>query len=96
MSVGRRIVGIFGILLAVFAGGCGLLFLIGGLSELSAGRNDYGVSIISPVMGGVPALIGGLIAWWAFRKPPEDASTETGPASPEEGGEASANEDKPL
>ena len=70
MSIARRLVGIFGILLAVFAGGCGLLFLASGLSELSAGRSDYGVSIIGPVVGGIPAVIGGLIAWWAFRKPP--------------------------
>lgn len=69
MSLARRLIGIFGILLAVFAGGCGLLFTVSGLMELSAGRNDYGVSVIAPVMGGVPAVIGGLIAWWALRTP---------------------------
>ena len=69
MSLGRRLLGIFAILVAVFAGGCGLLFLVSGLNELSAGRNDYGVSVIAPVLGGVPALIGGLIAWWALRRP---------------------------
>jgi hypothetical protein len=69
MSLARRLLGIFGILLAVFAGGCGLLFTASGLTELAAGRNDYGVSIIAPVLGGVPALIGGLIAWWALRTP---------------------------
>jgi hypothetical protein len=69
MSLGRRLLGIFGILLAVFAGGCGLLFLISSVTELAAGRSDYGVSIIGQVVGGVPAVIGGLIAWWAFRNP---------------------------
>jgi hypothetical protein len=78
MSVGRRLVGIFGILVAIFAGGCGLMFLISGLTELAKGRSDYGVSIIGPLVGGVPALIGGLIAWWAFRKP----AGETGAAAP--------------
>jgi hypothetical protein len=82
MSLARRLFGIFGILVAVFAGGCGLLFLASGLNELASGRNDYGVSIIGPVLGGVPALIGVLIAWWAFRKP------RPAPAPPqdEEGG----------
>lgn len=74
MSLARRLFGIFGILVAVFAGGCGLMFLASGLSEISAGRSDYGVSIIGPVVGGIPAVIGGLIAWWAFRKPPANAA----------------------
>ena len=69
MSLARRLFGIFGILLAVFAGGCGLLFTASGLMGLSAGRNDYGVSVIAPVMGGVPAVIGALIGWWAWRTP---------------------------
>ena len=82
MSLGRRLIGIFAILLAVFAGGCGLLFLANGVTELSAGRNDYGMTVIGPLFGGVPALIGGLIAWWAFCKPrqagPDAASGDDG------------------
>jgi hypothetical protein len=90
MSLVRRLVGIFGILLAVFAGGCGLIFLVSGLSEVAAGRNDYGVSVIGPLLGGVPALIGGLIAWLAFRKPAQ------GPGDGSEAGAPQPEEDKPA
>jgi uncharacterized membrane protein len=78
MKLLRTLVGIVGIPLAVFAGGCGLLFFASGVTELSAGRNDYGMTVIGPLVGGVPALIGGLVGWWAFRKPRSDTPPGNG------------------
>jgi hypothetical protein len=58
MKVLRIIIGIFGLIIAIFCGGCGLYFLA--------------VEPTALLIGGVPAAIGGLIAWWAFRRRPED------------------------
>jgi hypothetical protein len=66
----RIIVGIFGLLVALFCGGCALYFI--------------DVEPLAIVIGGVPAVAGGLIAWRAFRHrreavpdTPPDEETET-------------------
>ena len=60
--------GIFAALVAVFAGGCGLVFFGVSISEKMAGKTTYGIEIISLVVGVLPGVIFGLIAWWAFKR----------------------------
>lgn len=59
MKALRIIIGIFGLLVAIFCGGCGLYFM--------------SIEPTAPLIGGLPAAAGGLIAWWAFRRRPEAA-----------------------
>lgn len=58
-------------LVAIFAGGCGLLFLASGLSEMAAGRSDYGITVIGFLIGVIPGAIGAVVAWFMFRKKPD-------------------------
>lgn len=69
MKVLRIIAGIFGLLIAVFCGGCGLFF-----------TNVYPPAVL---IGGAPAVVGGLIAWWAFRRRPADEPQSTHEERPE-------------
>ena len=71
MSTGRLIVGIIALLVAVFAGGCGLLFVVSGIAETSAGRPDYGITVIGFLIGVLPGAIGAFAAWRIFRKKPD-------------------------
>jgi peptidoglycan/LPS O-acetylase OafA/YrhL len=52
---------IAGILLAVTAGGCGLLFVAIGLTDSSS--DDYGIVPLALIIGGAFCLIGLGIAW---------------------------------
>ena len=58
-------------LVAVFAGGCGVAVVVAGASDLAAGRPDYGATVIGFIIGVVPGLLGGLVAWRIFRKKPD-------------------------
>lgn len=60
MTAIRIIIGIFGCLLAISAGGCGLFFL-------PIATKPDGTAIVA-LMSGVPTLIGILLAAWAFRR----------------------------
>ncbi len=71
MSTGKLIVGIIAALVAVFAGGCGLLVVGAGIADAMAGRPTYGAPVIGFIIGVVPGVIAGLIAWRIFRKKPE-------------------------
>ena len=59
MKVFRIIVGIFGVLLALSAGGCGLFFLP------IAAKPDG--TLMVALISGVPTLIGISMAMWGFR-----------------------------
>jgi hypothetical protein len=59
--------GVIGVLLAVFAGGCGLLYFGIGVMTAIEGRDDYGFIVISLLIGILPGAIGALVAWWAFK-----------------------------
>ncbi len=61
MKVLRIILGIFGSLIALFCGGCGLVFVAGGPNHLE-------MLALASVLGFLPAALGGLLAWWAFRR----------------------------
>lgn len=61
------ILGIVLALVAIFAGGCGLLFFTQGLVTLNQGGQDYGITVISVIIGIVPGIICGLLSWWAFK-----------------------------
>ena len=54
--------------MAVFAGGCGVFYFAIGIGEAFSGGDEYGLMWISVIVGITPGIIGGLIAWWAFRK----------------------------
>ena len=73
MSTPRLVFGIIAALVAVFAGGCGLIVVASGISDQLAGRNDYGTTVIGFIIGVVPGGIAGLIAWSIFRKKPDAA-----------------------
>ncbi len=60
MKVVRIVLGIFGILVVLFAGGCALIFL-----PMAAKPDGW---LVIALFSGVPALIGALIATWAFRR----------------------------
>lgn len=67
MKALKIVVGVIGVLVAVFAGGCGLFYFGIGVMTALEGRDDYGFIVISLVIGILPGIIGGLAAWWAFR-----------------------------
>ena len=60
MKALRIIVGIVGVLVALFAGGCGIFFL-----SVDPSRDMMWIAI---PFGLVPAAIGVLVAWWAFKR----------------------------
>lgn len=72
MSTPRLVGGIIAALLAVFAGGCGLIYFFAGAMTLLEGKVDYGVTMFSVVIGVVPGAILGYIAWRCLRKPPAE------------------------
>lgn len=81
MTKGWLIGGIFASLVAVFAGGCGLVFFGMSMSEKMSGKITYGIEFISLLAGVLPGIIAGLIAWWAFKRHREqvaDADSDAG------------------
>jgi len=78
----RTTLGILAALVALFAGGCGLVFFIGFLAEELGGRGpSYGFQFVAlaVVTGVIPGIIAGFIAWWLLRKQPEPEDTDPNP-----------------
>ena len=73
----RTFLGIVAALVAVFAGGCGVVFFVLSVADSMAGRNAYGIPIISVIIGVIPGIIAGWIAWWALKKRPQSDDAET-------------------
>lgn len=71
MTTTRLVVGIIATLVAVFAGGCGLLVVGAGIADTMAGRQTYGIPVIGFIIGIVPGVIGAVVAWRMFRKTPD-------------------------
>lgn len=67
----RTFVGIVAALVAVFAGGCGVVFFVLSVGDTMAGRNAYGIPFISVIIGVIPGMIAGWIAWRLLKTRPE-------------------------
>jgi hypothetical protein len=66
MTAIRFLLGIVGVLVALFAGGCSLLLFV----SMSGSADD--LALMGDLLPGVVlAVLGGLIAWGAFRKRPD-------------------------
>ena len=71
----RILLGIVGLLVALFAGGCAV-FLFGQMlfDPVQRGYVDAGNIAIVTVLGVVPAVLGGALAWWSWRPRRENRS----------------------
>ena len=74
MSTPRLIGGIVLALLAIFSGGCGLLYFGAGVLTLIDGKHDYGITVIAFAIGVVPGALLGFLAWRVLRRPPTEPS----------------------
>ena len=68
--------GVVCVLLAIFCGGCGTVFFASGVDTLMKGQVDYGITVMSVIIGIVPGIIFGVLAWVLLRKP-RDQGAET-------------------
>lgn len=75
----RTFFGIFAALVAVFAGGCGVVWFVLSIADSMAGRNAYGIPFISVIIGVIPGMIAGWIAWWALKKRPDSDEQDPNP-----------------
>ncbi|NNE23758.1 MAG: hypothetical protein HKN11_14230 [Rhizobiales bacterium] len=75
----RTFFGVVAALVALFAGGCGVVFFVMSIADTMAGRNAYGIPIISLVIGIIPGIIAGLVAWWLLKKRPEGGDLDPSP-----------------
>jgi hypothetical protein len=73
MKALRIILGIFGLLLAILGGGCSLLYFANQIYAAFTDTHDLdGIGVYVIAVGLLPAVIGGVIARWAFGKRPAD------------------------
>ena len=70
------LVTVLGGLMTVLCGACTAVFLTIGLSAPRGGAGDYGITVMSLVIGGIPTLVGvsifiaGILILRASRRPP--------------------------
>lgn len=68
MTVVRILLGLVGLLVALFAGGCAAILY--GQMLFDPFQRSYvdasGIGIVA-VLGVLPAVLGGLLAWWGLR-----------------------------
>ena len=77
MSLLRRLVGIAGLLVAIFAGGCSLLFVAEMIYDIANGLPDSSAFLPFILLIGIlPAVLGATLAWWALRKRPATSTPE--------------------
>jgi len=72
----RTFFGVVAALVALFAGGCGVVFFVMSVADSMAGRNAYGIPFISVIIGVIPGIIAGFIAWWLLKKRLEPSDNE--------------------
>jgi len=75
----RTFFGIFAALVALFAGGCGVVFFVMSIADSMAGRNAYGIPFISVIIGVIPGMIAGWIAWRLLKTRPDPGEAEPDP-----------------
>ena len=66
----RTFFGIVFALIAIFAGGCGIIFVVAGISESMAGRQTYGIGFMGFLVGVVPGAVAAAVAWALLKKRP--------------------------
>jgi len=71
MRTGRLVFGILLALVALFTGGCGLIFFVSGLQEELHGDDTYGLMLISliGIVPGIAAGIGAFLLIGSARRP---------------------------